>query len=138
MTTKKKCPTCGTEHTVDLRHEWPAVNGRRTFEVVLTSQSSKYDAGKLESLCPRADDGQVLAATAEWVSEDSILLRVNRQPSNLAAAHDPDATPPTKASRSDMLTEAAELGLKTDPKWKDIELATALAKHKKTLKPAGV
>ena len=138
MQTTKVCPTCGTRHQVEIRHEWPHVDGRRTFEVVLTSQSSKYDAGKLESLCPRADDGQVLVATAEWVGEDSVLLRVNRQPSSLAGAGGSREVPPTKASRADMLTEAAELGLKTDPKWKDVELAAALAKHKRALKPAGV
>ena len=135
MTTKKKCPTCGTEHHVDMRHEWPIVDGRKVFEVILTSQSSKYDAGKLEALCPRAEDGQVLVATAEWVSEDSVLLRVVRQPQPAGTVPGVMVVPPTKASRSDMLTEAAELGLKTDPKWKDIELAAALAKHKKARQP---
>jgi hypothetical protein len=135
MQTTKVCPTCGARHQVEIRHEWPTVDGRRTFEVVLTSQSSKYDAGKLESLCPRADDGQVLVATAEWVGEDSVLLRVNRQPQPSISATGVSNVPPTKASRAEMLTEAAELGLKTDPKWKDIELAAALAKHKKSRQP---
>ena len=135
MQTTKVCPTCGARHQVEIRHEWPTVDGRRTFEVVLTSQSSKYDAGKLESLCPRADDGQVLVATAEWVGEDSVLLRVNRQPQPAGTVPGVIVVPPTKASRAEMLTEAAELGLKTDPKWKDIELAAALARHKKTMKP---
>lgn len=137
MQTTKFCPTCRTRHTVEMKHEWPIVDGRRIFEILLSAQSTHLDLGKLEGLCPRADDGQRLVAEMEWVNEREVMLRVMRVPQEGSASV--RQSPTTTRSRPDMETEAAELGLKLDKramdKLNDAQLAVAIREHKKKLTP---
>jgi hypothetical protein len=149
MQIDKPCPTCGTRHKVEITHEWKVVEGRKVLELLLTSQSAKVDDAKLEWLSPFADDGQALVASSHRVDVGTVLLKVERlpipgataKPGEVANVVQPGAPfkPPearTK-SRADLLTEAAECSMKTNDAWSDAQLATALAKHKAKMQPAG-
>lgn len=125
------CPICKTRHRVEARHEWPKVDGRRSLELVLTQQSLNSDGGKLEALCPTADDGQQLEATAEWIGDGQVLVKIRRIPrKDVAGQAAAKAQSPAKKSRADMETEAAEGGVKVNPRWTDQQLAVELAKHR--------
>lgn len=131
METFIPCPTCGTKHLKDVRHEWPTVEGRRQLDLELRSQSVNVDHGKLEWLCPSADDGQEIAVTVERLNEGGVMLHITRKPR--ATGGDPKTPPMPKAkkpTRAEMVTEAAEIGFTFNPKLTDEQLAVALAKFK--------
>ena len=132
MESKKRCPTCGATHKVELTHEFKVDSEkRRQLDLVLESQSVNVDDAKLEWLSPLADDGQEFKVETNRIDDRRVLLTIKRVPrgDGVPAGVPTNGEPPRK-SRADMETEAAELGLRTDRKWNDLQLAQAIKKHK--------
>ena len=131
MQTVKECPACGTRHRVELNHEFKKnSDGRWELQILFTSQSINVDDAKLEGMLPFADDGQKTTVEFTRVSDREVLMKVVRMPAKPEEKAKETTGAPSKA---DMLTEAAETGMKVNPKWNDQQLSEALKKHKELL-----
>ncbi len=143
MTTKKKCPTCGVVHVVEMQHEWAANGSRRELTFIQQIDSSNIDGIKLESLVPLGpSDGQELAIEAKWLDDRSVMFKIFRRPAAMVqapipverlppAGTAPKAPPSRRMNRADMETRAAEIGLEVDAKWNDAQLAKQIADKEK-------
>ncbi len=131
MEMRMACPTCGTTHMKEVTHEWVTdAHKRRKLQLILVSQSNNTDGGRMEGLVPFADDGLAFTVKGEWLDERRVMLTIGREPKTgdtKDAAETPAAAPQTRA---DMETDAAECGLKMNPRWNDLQLAKALEDHK--------
>ena len=124
MITQKRCPSCGTTHTVELPHEWPKIQGKLHLRFIQKSQSMNQDEPKLEALVPMAPDGQELVVEAQHIEDGSVLFDIYRRP--LVGGVSASTVLAKPKTRADLETEAAECGVKVNPKWNDLQLQTAI------------
>ncbi len=120
------CPACGTRHLKQIPHEWPQKNGRQVLQMILESQSTNTDAGRMERLQPFADDGQQFTITGEWLDDRRLMLTIGREP------REDGAKPKISGkvvTRPELETAAAEAGLKINQNWSDQQLRVALEMH---------
>lgn len=133
MTTKKKCPSCGTVHTVEMQHEWTKNGSRHELAFIQKIDSDNIDRAKLEGLVPVGPgDGQQLVVRGEWIDGGAAVhFTITREPVVVPVAQPtppkPNPGAPIKRTRADMETRAAELGIEFLPKWNDLQLAKAIA-----------
>ncbi len=122
------CPTCGTPHLKQVPFSWTVDENRiRKLEIVCTSQSANRDSGPMEGLIPFFEDGQHLCIEGDRLDDRQIRFLIWREPAKTAGGI---AEPEKTVSRVDMETDAAECGLKVNPKWNDVQMAKALKDHK--------
>lgn len=127
----KECPTCLTKKQVELHHEFEKLNGVYELNLYLQSQGGSFDGAQLEQLFPIEPDGKELCIIAERHDDRLTHVKIFRRP--LAGAGAAIKAAGTR-SCADMETEAAEVGLKVNAKWSDVQLAVALDEIKKLKK----